>query len=164
MLWKKLLLSNLSEIQNTIALGAMNRILLIAVTASDVVKIAKETPNVCFWKGTCITSLHVKGEDGQISDFIPICDFDIIEDRDDVLNTYEATVKCITQWCNLTYGKEYKAIGYNTSDSLLVMDDSDDCYFYPREYFEILEDNHGILDKERAFPVYDWSHTHVDSV
>lgn len=116
-----------------------------------------------YWQGER-TSLHVKGEDGVISDFNPLYDFDIIEDRDDVLNTYEATVKCISQWCNLTYGKEYKAIGYDTSDSLLVMDDSYDCYFYPKECFEILEDNHGILDKERALPVYNWSNTHVDSV
>mgnify|MGYP003191817326 CR=1 FL=1 len=54
-----------------------------------------------YWEGER-TSLHVRGNDGTITDF-------------NHLEDYEATVQCITHEydhliCGITFGKEYKAI------------------------------------------------------
>lgn len=121
-----------------------------------------------FWQGER-TSLHIKGEDGKIVDFVPVEDFEIISDEDNVLNTYEAVVRCVThdyddELFDLNYRKEYKAIGFDERGQLLVLDESYDCYFYPRKNFEIVSDPHNILDEDNNLPVYDWENTHIDTI
>lgn len=120
-----------------------------------------------YWQGER-TSLHVKGEDGEVSDFNPFDDFEVIEDCDNVLNDHEAIVRCVThdydeKLFDLTYGHKYKAIGFDINGMFLVMDDSYDCYFYPCNKFEIVKDPYGVLDSSISLPVYDWENTHKDS-
>ena len=64
----------------------------------------------------------------------------------------------------VTYGKEYRVLGFSKDGAYLVMDDSHMCYFYSPKFFEVIRDDHGILDKEKSLPVYDWKNTHIDSV
>lgn len=121
-----------------------------------------------FWQGER-TSLHIKGEDGKIDDFVPLEDFEIVSDENNVLNTYEAVVRCIThdyddKIFDLSFGKEYKAIGFDEHNQLLVMDDSWDCYFYPRRNFKIISDPHSILDDKLNDPIYAWDETHIDTI
>ena len=121
-----------------------------------------------YWQGER-TSLHVKGEDGAINDFNQLSDFEVVEDTDGVLNGHEATVRCVTHayegdLASLYYGREYKAIGFTKSGTILVMDESLDCYFYPHDAFEIVSDTYGVLDGTVSLPVYDWHNTHEDSV
>ena len=113
-----------------------------------------------YWQGNR-DSLHIKGENREIEDFIPLSDFEILEDSDDVLNTKEAIVKCITheydnKLFGLTYGKEYKAIGFDLYGRYLVMDDSWDCYFYLPKEFEIISDPHQILNPDVSKPIYNF--------
>ena len=113
-----------------------------------------------YWQGNR-DSLHVKGENGEINDFVSLSDFEILEDVEDVLNTKEAIVKCITheldnKLFDLTYGKEYKAIGFDLYGRYLVMDDSWDCYFYLPKEFEIISDPHQILSPDVSKPIYDF--------
>ena len=113
-----------------------------------------------YWQGNR-DSLYVKGEDGEINDFVPLADFEILEDKDDVLNTKEAIVKCVThnydaELFDLTYGKEYKAIGFDVYGRYLVMDDSCDCYLYLPKEFEIISDPHQILSPDVSKPIYDF--------
>lgn len=113
-----------------------------------------------YWSGTR-DSLHVKGEDGIIDHFIPLADFEIVSDVDNVLNNYEAVVKCVVRtyerYSMIYYGKEYKAIGVDKQGAYLVLDESGDCYFYPSSAFEIINDDHGILDVTKHYCIYDWS-------
>ena len=110
-----------------------------------------------YWQGVR-DSLHVKGENGIICDFLPLSSFEIIEDHDNVLNTNEATLECVigTNGHDLTVGKTYKAIGYNKKGAYLVMNDSGDCYFYPPKDFKILNDPFGVLNPDVSEPVYDF--------
>lgn len=108
-----------------------------------------------YWQGER-DSLHVRGEDGEITAFNSFSDFEVISDEDNLLNDHETIVRCLThQYDNLvsglTYGKEYKAIGRDKDGLYLVMDDSYDCYFYPPDIFEVLEDEHGILDRQSVY-------------
>ena len=48
-----------------------------------------------YWQGKR-DSLHVKANDGKIHDYVHFGNFEIIEDVNNVLNMYEAEVKCIT--------------------------------------------------------------------
>lgn len=121
-----------------------------------------------YWQGDR-TSLHVKGEDGEIDDFNPIEDFEIVSDEDNVLNTHEAIVRCITheyddELFDLNYGNEYKAIGFDCNGLYLVMDECHDCYFYSSKYFEIISDPYGVLDKDKSSHIYDWANTHQDMI
>ena len=111
-----------------------------------------------YWQGER-DSLHVRGEDGEITDFNPFSDFEVISDEDDLLNDHEDIVRCLTHQhddlvSGLTYGKEYKAIGRDKDGLYLVMDDSYDCYFYPPDIFEVLEDEHGILNRQSVYYSY----------
>lgn len=110
-----------------------------------------------YWQGER-ESLHIKGEDGKIRDFVPLSDFIILEDVDGVLNKKEAVVKCISHdydndIVGITYGNEYKAIGYDLQGNYLVMDDSLDCYFYNPKLFTIVSDPYRILDAETSQPI-----------
>lgn len=121
-----------------------------------------------YWEGER-TSLHVKGEDCEVNDFIPFEDFEVVEDCDNVLNKHEAIVRCIThdyddEIIELLYGKEYKAIGFDTDGLFLVLDESYCCYFYSPDAFEIVDDPYGVLDPSISSPVYDWENTHEDSL
>lgn len=108
-----------------------------------------------YWEGER-NSLHVRGEDGEITDFNLFSDFEVISDEDNLLNNYEAAVRCLTHEyenavSELTYGKEYKAIGRDKDGLYLVMDNSYCCYFYPADIFEVIEDDHGILERRSAY-------------
>lgn len=121
-----------------------------------------------YWQGNR-TSLHVKGENGEIVDFVPIEDFEILADEDNVLSTKEAIVRCVThkydkEIFDLNYGHEYKAIGYDKNGLFLVMDESYDCYFYPRNAFTIVSDPDNVLKPQLNHHIYDWCATHTDSV
>lgn len=101
-------------------------------------------------------SLHVRGNDGTITDFNHLEDFEIISNEGNLLNDYEATVQCITHKydhliCGITLGKEYKAIGRDKNGLLLVMDDSYCCYFYSNEVFKIIDDPYGILEETSIY-------------
>lgn len=113
-----------------------------------------------YWQGER-NSLHIKGENNKIEDFVPLSDFEILEDTDDVLNTNEAIVKCISHKYDnelfaITYGKEYKVIGLDLYGRYLVMDDSWDCYFYLPNMFEIISDPHQILKPNVSKPIYNF--------
>lgn len=121
-----------------------------------------------YWQGER-TSLHIKGENGEIVDFVPLEDFEVLADVDNVLSTKEAVVRCITQKYDkeifdLNYGCEYKAIGFDKNGLLLVMDESYDCYFYPRNVFTIVSDPDNVLNPQFNHHIYDWCATHTDSV
>lgn len=111
-----------------------------------------------YWEGVR-NSLHVRNNDGVITDFNPLEDFEIVSDEDNVLNDYEATVRCIThkhedRISGLIFGKEYKAIGCDRDGLYLVKDESGCCYFYSPLDFEIVNDEHSILSKRSVFYNY----------
>lgn len=108
-----------------------------------------------YWQGKR-DSLHVEANDGKIHDFVCLEDFDIIEDAYNVLNMFEAEVRCIThryddELLELNYGKVYKAIGCDIDGLYLVMDESMDCYFYHPKCFEIISDPQGILNSQSVY-------------
>ena len=113
-----------------------------------------------YWEGVR-NSLHVRGNDGQVTDFNPFESFLVISDEDNLLNNYEATIKCITHRFDedliggLSYGKEYKAIGRDKAGMFLVMDNSSCCYFYDPTDFIIIADPHGILSRRSVYYSYD---------
>lgn len=111
-----------------------------------------------YWEGNR-DSLHVRGNDGRVTDFNHFEDFEVISDEDNLLNDYEAIVRCITHEYDdyisgLTYGEEYKAIGRDKEGLYLVMDNSYCCYFYPPEEFKIVKDDHGILSRRSVYYSY----------
>ncbi len=108
-----------------------------------------------YWQGRR-NSLHVRDNSGEISDFNPFEDFEVIEDDDEVLNLHEATVRCVTNRYDemvtgLKFGREYKAIGRDRNGLYLVMDESSDCYFYPPDLFEIISDEHDLLSHQSVY-------------
>lgn len=108
-----------------------------------------------YWQGKR-DSLHVKGNSGKVSDFNPFEDFEVVADDDDVLNLYEATVRCVTHRYDemvtgLKYGKEYKAIGRDHDGLYLVKDESSDCYFYSPDFFEIVSDEYDLLSHQSVY-------------
>ena len=108
-----------------------------------------------YWQGVR-HSIHVRDNYGEISDFIPFEDFKVVSDEDNVLNLYEAIVKCISHKyedtiSGLIYGKEYTAIGCDKDGLFLVMDESFDCYFYPSDIFEVINDEHSILKRNSVY-------------
>lgn len=104
-----------------------------------------------YWEGIR-DGLHVMTNNGIIEDFIPLKDFDIVSDEDNVLNLYEATVRCITNnHSDLKYGKTYLAIGRDKNGMYLVLDETACCYFYNELDFEIIEDVHGILQERSLY-------------
>ena len=111
-----------------------------------------------YWEGVR-DSLHVRGNDGRVTDFNPFEDFIVISDDDNLLNDYEATVRCTTHRLDdliggLTFGEEYKAIGRDKAGMFLVKDDSACCYFYNPSDFTILDDPHGILTRRSVYYSY----------
>ena len=118
-----------------------------------------------YWQGKR-TSPLVKDNSGEITNFNPLEDFEIVEDCDNVLNMKEAVVRCVThklddQLLGIKYEREYAALGLSKKNFAeiyyLVMDESHDCYFYSAKYFEIVDDPYGLLDYETGQYVYNWS-------
>ena len=77
-----------------------------------------------YWDGKR-DSLHVRGNDGRVTDFNPFEDFEVVSDEDNLLNDHEAKVRCINPKygdliAGLTFGKEYKAIGRDKDGLYLV--------------------------------------------
>ena len=111
-----------------------------------------------YWEGER-NSLHVRGNNGRVTDFNPLEDFEIISDEDNLLNFNEATVRCITHefddlLSGVTYGEEYKESGRDKDGMYLVLDDSNCCYFYPASDFEIVADEHNILSRRSVYYSY----------
>ncbi len=111
-----------------------------------------------YWQGTR-TSLHAKGNSGEITDFNPFEDFEVISDEDNVLNTYEAIVECLThnfdsELFDVKHGKQYKALGRDKDGYYLIMDESYDCYFYPAGYFKIVDDKFNLLSHRTLYYNY----------
>ena len=48
-----------------------------------------------YWQGKR-NSLHVSDNSGKVTDFNPFEDFEIVSDEENLLNTYEAVVRCIS--------------------------------------------------------------------
>ena len=108
-------------------------------------------------------ALHVRDDNGKITYFNHFGYFSVISDEDNLLNDYEAIVRCVThefddEFLDLKYGQEYKAIGVNSEGEYLVMDESHVCYFYNPECFEIVEDKNNTLKQQ----VYWWFEDSVD--
>jgi hypothetical protein len=91
--------------------------------------------------------LEVETELGTVETFIPLSDFKIVSDEFDILNEKHAIVVCLNadNQKDLTEGKRYKALK-KREGQLYILDDSSDCYYYPKELFEIIEDKDGILN------------------
>lgn len=111
-----------------------------------------------YWQGKR-NSLHVSDNSGKVTDFNPFEDFEIVSDEENLLNTYEAIVRCISHNYDgltggLTYNQEYKAIGRDKDGMYLVMDDSYDCYFYPSNVFVIIDDRFEILSHRSVYYSY----------
>lgn len=108
-----------------------------------------------YWEGER-ESLHVRGNDGLVTDFNPFEDFIVISDEDNLPNDYEATVKCITHRLDhmisgVTYGEEYKAIGRDKNGAFLIENKSGCCYFYNPSDFIVVDDPHGILTRRSVY-------------
>ena len=92
--------------------------------------------------------LDVEAENGELLSFVDACDFEVISDEHNVLHSDYAIVKCIknAEFQDLQQGKEYIALKQDKSKTMFyVLDDSSDCYYYPKELFIVLEDAHKLL-------------------
>ena len=104
-----------------------------------------------YWE-TERNNLHVLDESGEINYWYELEDFEIIEDKDSLLNLNEATVKCLTHRFEddftscLEYGKEYKAIG-RVGDEYLIYTGSLN-YFFNAGNFEVVDDSQDVLKDE----------------
>lgn len=99
--------------------------------------------------------LDVENASGERLDFVPIEDFQIIDDKYGVLQDKRAIVKCIVERTDLTLGKEYIALKLDKSNKqYYVLDDSKDCYYYAKELFVVVEDKHMILEKNKKIKLF----------
>lgn len=105
-----------------------------------------------YWEGVRNGLVVETNMDDGYESFIPFEDFEIVCDPDNVLNNYEAEVRCINpnydEEYEIKYGSVYKAIGMDREGYYLVMDGTYCCYFYPGKDFEILSDPDGVLGSE----------------
>ena len=94
--------------------------------------------------------LIVLDETGWINNWYLLEDYEIIEDKDNVLNLYSAKVRCITHEYSRErivcpeYGEVCEAIAVSSDGYYLVHAGSHN-YYYSPEDFEVLEDSHGVL-------------------
>lgn len=92
--------------------------------------------------------LEVEDERGEVQTHLPLSDFCIISDGQGVLCDRRATVRCIAVGgCgDVQEGKCYIA---TRADSALqyyyVLDESNECYWYPKRLFTVESDPLGIL-------------------
>lgn len=109
-----------------------------------------------YW-GDVRNNLHVRDNSGEITNWNQFEEFEVISDEDNVLNLYEARVRCIAykykspMLFELKYGSEYIAIGCDKHGNYLVKDESGLCYYYPPDYFEVVNDEHGILSHRTIY-------------
>ena len=92
--------------------------------------------------------LDVQAENSEVLSFIPLSDFQIVSDEENVLNENYALVKCIEVYKNqdLQVGKVYKALKLSPQgEYYYILDETLDCYFYPIKQFEIIEDAFELL-------------------
>ena len=91
--------------------------------------------------------LEIESEKG-IQNFVPINDFIIVDNSDNALNNYYAIVKCADSngIKELVVGREYQALKISEDKRFYyVLDELKDCYYYPKYWFEIVEDDQNIL-------------------
>ena len=86
--------------------------------------------------------------------FYELSDFDIIKDEDKILCEKPAIILCKKEALGITVGKKYRAIGKNKTD-YLIHDDWFKTTFFPKEFFDVIEDEENILGND--FEVYNWS-------
>lgn len=96
--------------------------------------------------------LDVETETGEVESFIPLSDFQIISDEDDVLSEKYAVVECINanNHEDLTEGKQYQALKQK-GDCFYVLDNTSDCYYYSKNLFKVVEDKDGILNDNNSW-------------
>lgn len=85
--------------------------------------------------------LDIEAENGEILSFVPLSDFKVILDKDNVLNDNYFVVKCIkaNEQMSLTLNKNYKALKTDKENKYYyILDDSFDCYYYPKEFFSLV--------------------------
>ena len=103
--------------------------------------------------------LLVVDETGELDDWYLLEDFEILEDKDNVLNFNSAKVRCISQKYNGAYivdpefGKVCEAIAVSKDGFYLIHAGSHN-YYYPPEDFEVLEDPYGVLKHRLPFLRY----------
>ena len=85
--------------------------------------------------------LDIEAENGEILSFVPLCDFEIVSDKENILSDDYFLVKCIKDNVkDLTKNKVYKALK-ESDKCYYVLDNSFDCYYYLKEFFEIYNEN-----------------------
>lgn len=99
-------------------------------------------------------NLWIINDQGVPEYFYQLEDFDIIKDEDEILKDKHAIVLCKSSVLGITEGRKYKAIGTNGTD-FLVCDDWFKTTYFPKEFFEIIEDKDNVLSLD--FMAYDWS-------
>ena len=99
-------------------------------------------------------NVNIKNDSGKIDYWYELKDFKIYEDKDGSLELYSAIVRCINpsysrqNIVDPEYGDICEAVGISRDGYYLVYAGSHN-YYYPPEDFEIMEDQHGILDKHK---------------
>ena len=102
-----------------------------------------------YCQGVCDV-LEVRAENDEILSFVPISDFEIVFDEHKILNNKQAIVRCVNaeNYMDLHVGKDYVALKMHPKKPYIyVLDDSGDCYYYPKGNFIIVEDKERILTK-----------------
>lgn len=94
--------------------------------------------------------LEIEDANGEKLDFVPMEDFQIIDDEFGVLQDKRAFVRCIVEMPDLTLGKIYIALKLDETNSrYYVLDNSSDCYYYDKKLFVVVDDKHMILTKQK---------------
>ena len=83
--------------------------------------------------------LEVAAENGEILTYVPLADFEIVADEDNVLKDTYIMVKCIKATReDLTLNKKYKALKTDKANKCYyVLDNFWDCYYYPKDLFQV---------------------------
>ena len=117
-----------------------------------------EAYTVEYWEGTR-DALVAKDDEGMITTFNSADNFLVVSDPDNVLNDFEATVRCISNGFDevfeMKYGSEYIATGMDQDGYYLVKDETGCSYYYSAGCFEIVKDPHGILNKQSLILGYE---------
>ena len=86
--------------------------------------------------------LEIEAENGEILSYVPLSDFEIVLDKDKVLEDSYFVVKYVDpiKTDYLTPNNEYKVLKTDRKNKFYyVLDNSGDCYYYPKEFFQIVE-------------------------
>lgn len=85
--------------------------------------------------------LEVEAENGEILSYVPLSDFEIVLDKDKVLEDSYFVVKYVNpiEGDFLTPNKKYKVLKIDRNNKLYyVLDNSGECYYYPKEFFKVI--------------------------